>query len=299
MKKLTAWIVSMCLFVCLCGCNAEEFAAAMREMAQTAEKAAENVGTKDDMRGEIHAAFIDVGQGDCEFVILPDGKTILIDAGTADSAGRIINYIKSCGVERLDYVIATHPHADHIGGMAEVIKAFDIGQIYMPKVSTNTKTFERLLLTIKEKGLSVNTAKAGVSLFGVDGISACFVAPVKEKYDDLNNYSAVLRLCYNDVSFLFTGDAEAESEAQIDGNIKADVLKVGHHGSSTSSSKKFIERVSPKIAVISCGTGNSYGHPHKETLERLENFGIKYYRTDENGTVVVSSDGKDISVKTE
>ena len=252
----------------------------------------------------LQVSFIDVGQGDSELLILPDGKTILIDAGEAKTADALIRFIQSLGVSRLDYIIATHPHADHIGGMAKVIGAFDVGSVYLPKVEHDTKTFEDLLLAVKEKGLKINTAKAGVTLLDEAGVRAEFLAPCADKYKDLNNYSAVLKLTYQNVSFLFMGDAEQESERQIikqatEGALSADVIKLGHHGSSTSSSKAFLGAVSPSIAVVSCGEGNSYGHPHAETLQTLERLGITIYRTDENGTVTVSTDGTSLDVQTQ
>ena len=252
----------------------------------------------------LQVSFIDVGQGDSELITLPDGKTILIDAGEAKTADALIRSIQSLGAGRLDYIIGTHPHADHIGGMAKVIDAFDVGAVYLPKVEHDTKTFENLLLAVKEKGLKINTAKAGVILLNEAGVRAEFLAPCADKYKDLNNYSAVLRLTYQDVSFLFMGDAEQESERQIikqasEGALSANVIKLGHHGSSTSSSKAFLEAVSPSIAVISCGEGNSYGHPHAETLQTLDRLGITVYRTDESGTVTVSTDGTALQVQTQ
>lgn len=249
--------------------------------------------------GMLRTYYIDVGQGDSELICLPNGQTVLIDAGDAKSADKVISFIQSLGVSRLDYVIATHPHADHIGGMADVIEAFDVGGVYMPKVSQNTKTFEKLLLTIKNKGLKINTAKENVVLLDSDGIKAVFVAPCRDKYNDLNNYSAVLKLTFGEVSFLFMGDAEKESEREITADISADIIKLGHHGSSTSSSKAFLQAASPAAAIISCEENNSYGHPHAGTLKTLEALGIAAYRTDESGTVTVITDGKTYKIETE
>ncbi len=246
----------------------------------------------------MQVSFFDVGQGDCELIVLPDGKTILIDAGESKSANDIISFLEEKGVSRLDYVIATHPHADHIGGMQKVIEAFDVGEIYMPKVEHDTKTYENLLLTIQEKGLRIHTAKEGVSLIDEGGVSAQFVAPCSDSYKDLNNYSAVLRLTYGDVSFLFMGDAEQESEDQITADVSADIIKLGHHGSSTSSSQAFLEAVSPSAAIISCGKDNSYGHPHEETLQTLDRLGVESYRTDQDGTVTVTTDGTAYRIET-
>ncbi len=224
---------------------------------------------------------------------------MLIDAGTNESGQTVVNYIKSLGYTSVDYVIGTHPHEDHIGGLDDVINSFDIGKIYMPKVTTDTKTFEDVLDAVENKNLTINTAKSGVVITETDDFSVKIVAPVSEQYDDLNNYSAVVKVSYKDNSFLFTGDAEELSENQITDDISADVLKAGHHGSSTSSSDKFLDRVCPSTVVISCGEDNSYGHPHKETIEKLNSRNIKYYRTDINGTVVATSDGSTITFTTD
>lgn len=248
---------------------------------------------------ESAVTFIDVGQGDCTLIRLFDGRTILIDAGESGSDEIINEYIYDCGIDTLDYVIATHPHADHIGGMEGVIREFDVKKIYMPKATATTKTYERFLRAVKEKGLKITTAKAGVKMIDEDGISAEFLAPVKSQYDDLNNYSAVLKLTCGKVSFLFTGDAEAEAERQIDADVGADILKVAHHGSSTSSSAEFISRVWPEVAVISCGEDNSYGHPHNKVMERLELAGARCYRTDVNGNITVVTNGEKYKIMLE
>ena len=249
--------------------------------------------------GNLRVNYIDVGQGDSEFIEFPNGETMLIDAGTNESGQTVVNYIKSLGYTSVDYVIGTHPHEDHIGGLDDVINSFDIGKIYMPKVTTDTKTFDDVLDAVENKNLTINTAKSGVVIAETDDFSVKIVAPVSEQYDDLNNYSAVVKVSYKDNSFLFTGDAEELSENQITDDISADVLKAGHHGSSTSSSDKFLDRVCPSTVVISCGEDNSYGHPHKETIEKLNSRNINYYRTDINGTVVATSDGSTITFTTD
>lgn len=239
--------------------------------------------------------FLDVGQGDSEFIEFPDGKCMLIDAGTAEYSLTVTEAIENYGYSSIDYVVATHPHADHIGGMSSVLESFDVGEIYMPKVSSNTKTFENLLTAISDKGMSVNTAKAGVEIYSDSMLKMEFLAPVSDSYDDLNNYSAVLKITYGNYSFLFTGDAEDISENEMLLNdssaLASDVLKVGHHGSDSSSTAEFLSAVQPEYAVISCGKGNSYGHPHSETLDRLNAIGTQIYRTDKQGTITVICDG--------
>ena len=249
-------------------------------------------------KGLMTVFFLDVGQGDSELIHLPDGQTMLIDAGNPENGPQIVDALRLLGIKRIDTLIATHPHADHIGGMAQVVRSVSVGSVYMPKVSTNTKTFEELLDTIRGKNLGIHTAKAGVKLYDGEGVSATMLAPVGSHYDDLNQYSAVVRLVYGKTSFLFTGDAGEESEKQIQGNIRSNVLKVGHHGSSTSTSKEFLRRVSPAYAVIEVGKGNTYGHPAKPTLTKLKEIGARIYRTDEEGTVKMVSNGTQISVET-
>ena len=246
--------------------------------------------------GELRVSFIDVGQGDSEFIELPNGETLLIDAGTNETGADVVNYIESLGYSSIDYVVGTHPHEDHIGGLDDVIRTFDVESVYMPKVTADTKTFEDVLDAVAEKGLSINTAKAGVTLVDGDGLSVKMLAPVLDEYDNTNDYSAVIRIVYDDTSFIFMGDAEQYAEDLITGDVDSDVLKVGHHGSSTSTGEAFLERVSPSYAVISCGLGNSYGHPHTETIEKLG--GIPVFRTDEMGTIVATSDGSEISFRT-
>lgn len=248
--------------------------------------------------GKLTVSYIDVGQGDSIFIQTPSGKTMLIDAGVPEMGSRVVDYIRSRGVNKIDILVGTHPHADHIGGIPAVIENFQIGKFYMPKVITTTNTFEDVLKAAKAKGLSINVAKAGVVLDLGNEVKAQMLAPNSSHYDDLNNYSAVIKITYKNTAFLFTGDAEKESEEEMLSrgyDLKADVLKVGHHGSSSATTWAFLKAVSPKYAVISVGKGNDYGHPHKETMEKLKSLGITVYRTDECGTVVAVSDGRTIS----
>jgi competence protein ComEC len=243
--------------------------------------------------------FIDVGQGDCTFIQLADGKTILIDGGNKADATAIINYLQSLKIVSIDYLIATHPHEDHIGSLPAIIKKFNIGSIYMPKITHNTKIFEDLLLSIKAKGYKINNAAAGVKIIDTLSTKLTLFAPNSGEYNELNNYSVVAKLIYKDTSFLFTGDAEDVSEKEMlkrNYDLKSDVIKIGHHGGRTSSTKEFLEEVAPAYAVISLGKDNDYGHPHKETLERLSALKIKVFRTDEQGTIVIGSNGKTLSI---
>jgi len=249
--------------------------------------------------GRLTVHFIDVGQADCILIQFPDEQVALIDGGNRDDAENVVRYIEKLGVEKIDYLLATHPHEDHIGGLPEVIKQFEIGKIYMPKVSANTMIFETLLTEIEKKNLKIISGKAGISIIDTDEIDFFLLAPNSDKYNETNNYSLVAKLDYKDSSFLFMGDAEKESEKEIIDlgyNIDADVLKVGHHGGESSTSQGFLENVNPFYAVISAGKNNSYGHPHKETLERLSKMDITVLRTDEMGTIIMTSDGNTISI---
>ena len=239
--------------------------------------------------------YIDVGQADATFIELSNGQTMLIDAGNSENGPQIVNYLKGLGYYKITYLVATHPHADHIGGMAYVVNQMGIGSVYMPKAVATTQTYEELLTAIQTKGLGVLTAKAGVSILDTDSLNMKMLAPNKEQYRDLNNHSAVIQITNQKNTFLFMGDAEELSENEITDNPAADVLKVGHHGSNSSTGAAFLKKVQPKYAVISVGTGNDYGHPAQGTLDRLAAIGATVYRTDRDGTIVLTSDGTTIT----
>lgn len=242
---------------------------------------------------------IDVGQGDC-ILLECGGEYMLIDSGEAAAENNVKDYLNSLNVKKLDYVVITHPHSDHCGGMSSVLQDFDTDTIIMPDVSHTTSVWEKLVDTIKEKDIPVKKAAAGDTYM----LSSCrltVLAPNAESYNNLNNYSVVLKAVYGDTSFLLTGDAEELSENEMTEkgfDLSADVLKVGHHGSNTSTSESFLKKVGPEYAVISDGAGNDYGHPHKEILKRLDSAGAQIYRTDLLGTIVITSDGSNISVFT-
>lgn len=247
-----------------------------------------------DSKSKLEVHYLDVGQGDATLIILPNQEVMLIDAGERSKGVFVREYIEDLGIRKIDYLVGTHPHTDHIGGLEEVINNFDIGSIYMPRASSTSKTFESLLNTINEKNLKVKSAKSGVNIIDEDGLKIDIVAPNSEKYAKLNNYSAVIKITYKNNKFLFMGDAEEVSEKEIKEDISADVIKIGHHGSNTSSSEEFIARVKPKYAIISVGDGNKYNHPSKDVLKKLENIGALVYRTDISGSIVISSDGNNI-----
>jgi len=249
--------------------------------------------------GKLNVHFIDVGQAD-SILIQQGNQSMLVDAGNNADNTLVKNYVSAQGITHLDYVVGTHPHEDHIGGLDYIINSFSIGKIYMPKAPSTTKTYEDVLTAISNKGMKISAPTPGDS-FKVGDATVTILAPNSSSYDDLNNYSIVLRVTYGNTSFMLDGDAESLSESQILNkgfNVKADVLKVGHHGSSSSTSLSFLNKVNPKYAIISVGAGNSYGHPTEQTISRLQGKGITIYRTDECGTIVATSDGSSISFNT-
>ena len=237
---------------------------------------------------------IDVGQGDSLLLTSSDGETMLIDAGPAAAKDDVLYFLQQRNITKLDYVIATHPHEDHIGSMAAIIRTYPIGTFYLPDATHTTATFRAMIEALEDANCDVVAAEAGTEIAWQMG-KAQFIAPQSGFSDtDLNNASAVLHLRFGDTAFLLTGDAERISEqAMLDAfsDIRAQVLKVGHHGSSTSTTAAFLAAVNPKIALISCGADNSYGHPHRETIAGLSSVSAAIYRTDLHGSISVLSDG--------
>lgn len=251
--------------------------------------------------------FFDVGQGDSALVQTPDGANLLIDAGTPESADGLVARLQQLGVKKLDVVLATHPHADHIGGMHKVLERFAVGDFYMPRVAAaqvpTTKTYTRMLQTLQKKGIKAKEAYAGQTAFQSGDCRLELLAPVKgASYEDLNDYSIVARLRCGDKGFLFTGDASKASEAQMCAQqrdkLPADLLKCGHHGSNTASTEDFLDAVHPRTTIISCGRDNSYGLPTQKTLRRLQQHGVEIHRTDEERSILVSCDGSRITLQT-
>lgn len=249
---------------------------------------------------EVH--FIDVGQGDSTLVI-SQGEAMLIDSGDKDDSNKIEKYLEKQGVTELKYLIATHPHADHIGEMSEIIDQFQVDKFIMPKVKADmtptTTIYEKMLKSIKAKGLKITQAKP--MEFELGSCKVKLFTPKKD-YDDLNNYSTLVKITDGENSFLITGDCETTEEKDILSqryDVSAKVLKAGHHGSSTSSGVDFLNKVMPRYAVISCGKGNKYGHPHEETVTRLKKYASHLYVTADVGTIVFSSDGEGLSVSAE
>lgn len=254
--------------------------------------------------GRLQVHYIDVGQGDSTLVISPSGRSMLIDAGDNTSYEVIRPYLKEYGVEKIDILIGTHPDADHIGGIDDIIKNHDIGKFYMPSKLHTTKTFKDVLIEAKQKNLGIIEAAGDKKIDFDPDVEVILLSPEKGKNygDDNNAYSAVVYMVYKDTSFLFMGDAEYENEKDIMRNypnLTADVIKIGHHGSASSSSPEFIKQIDPIAAAVSCGYKNKYSHPHREILGLLESSEIPLYRTDEQGDIVFRSDGQSITADKE
>jgi beta-lactamase superfamily II metal-dependent hydrolase len=252
--------------------------------------------------GGVTVHFLDVGQGKA-ILIQSGGENAVIDVGENGQGSGAISYLRERGVEKIDLLIGTHPHSDHIGDMDMLIEAFEIGEILLPDipaaVTPTTQTYTDLLLAIGKKGLQITLAQPGEA-YSLGDATLTILSPLAA-YTELNELSVATRLVYGETAFLFTGDIEAAAEADIlesGRSLKADVLDVAHHGSNSSSTADFLERVRPSIAVISCGVDNSYGHPARDAVERLQTAGATIYRTDLDGAVVVTSDGNTVEVET-
>lgn len=248
--------------------------------------------------------FIDVGQGDCTLLAC-DGKIMLIDCGEYQYSSDVISYLTERGVSRIDYLVGTHPHSDHMGGMAYIVDKFDIGEVIIPHVSDDdiptTVFYERFLDACWEKDCKVTEAQLG-RVIELGDARAEIIAPASLDYEDVNDYSVSFFVTHGEKSFVLTGDAEGVSENEMfyGGRLqKADVCKAGHHGSGSSSTTAFLNIVRPDISVISCGEGNSYGHPSKSAIDRISRYTSRIYRTDLCGTIIIESDGKDLRVMTE
>ncbi|MBE6881126.1 MAG: MBL fold metallo-hydrolase [Ruminococcaceae bacterium] len=254
--------------------------------------------------GEVQVHFIDVGQGDSTLIVTEE-KIVLIDSGETEYDGVVKEYIKNLGITKIDIVIGTHPHSDHIGSMSKVVDGVDVSEIILPKMTKDmipaTKCYNDLLESADKKEAKVRFVRAGERLKLSEGCIIDILAPVSD-YDDLNNYSITCKLVHGENSFLFTGDIETSAEYDIvesGADLSVDVLKVPHHGSATSSSYKFLKEVRPTYAVFHVGSPNDYGHPNENIYDRYKEFGCKRYRTDVNGNIVFKSDGTKLSIETE
>lgn len=252
--------------------------------------------TESDM---MYVDFIDVGQGNCTLVHLGD-TAILVDSGEVGAAQTVINYIKNLGIDELDCVLVTHPHSDHMGAMTKILYEFKIKDLIMPEIPEDiiptNSTYEKFLTAVSDNAENVIPAEAGMT-YSYGEMNLEILAPL-HGYDNLNDMSAVSRVSYGETSVMFMGDASTAVEKELlntDRDLSADIINIGHHGSKTASSQKWLEAVNPEFAVICCGSGNEYGHPHSVVTERLDNLGIEYFRTDLNGTVVFQSNSKEFT----
>ncbi len=252
----------------------------------------------------LNVRYFDVGQGDSSLVEC-EGKYMLIDAGENGHEQQLINYLNSVGVQKLDYIIVTHQHSDHIGGIPEVLEEFEADNIIMPRLTeaqtpTNS-TYTAFLKAVQNSGAKVIASKVGAS-YTLGSATFETFGPVTNDAEDINNMSVVVKVTYGENTFLFTGDAETEEEKEVldtGADLDCDVLHAGHHGSYSSSCKDFLNAVTPEICVISCGANNDYGHPHDAALKRIKKHTEEIYRTDICGSIVIQSDGQEIVVNYE
>lgn len=283
------------------------FAFALAGCAASPDKAADASGTEGKGGAPLSIHVLDIGQGDA-ILLEKDGKWALIDSGDVDEREHMTAHLKRYGVKELQSVIITHPHADHVGGMYAVFKAVKVDHIYDNGQAATTNTYRTYLKMIKSKNIPYTAAKGGDTITLLPGVSFKVTGPVKIMKDkkgrpEANNNSVAGRLTYGAFTMFFTGDAEKEEEMDMirafPSDLKSDVLKVGHHGSKTSSSAQFLEKVKPKDAIISAGKGNSYGLPHEITLKKLQKIGANLFRTDRDGTVTVKTDGSHYTITKE
>ena len=290
-QKKKQWLVTLLTFVCMLAALCLFNGNIGRRGEAVIDDSAASDGTTSGM--EVH--FIDVGQGDATLIKV-DGHAMLIDAGENDKGTVVQLYLKKQGVERLDYLVLTHTDSDHIGGADVIISKFDIGEIFLSDFRKDNKTYRELMDSMKSRNMTFSTPEVGAEYELGDAVFT-IIAP-NDTYDDPNNSSMALILDYGENSFLFSGDCEEEAERDIleNGmNLDVDVYQVGHHGSRSSSTEEFLDAMSPEYAVISCEEGNSYGHPHAQTLNNLRARRIKVFRTDEQGSIIAGSDGTDIT----
>lgn len=306
MKKYLSILLILCM--CLTACTATNQATSTSEKSQSDTTSGEAVQSGQEEKaakapdtskpeGTLEVHYIDVGQGDAT-LIKCGSHAMLIDGGNNNKGTTVQLYLKKQGVESLDYVIGTHPDADHIGGLDVIVYKYNCDTVIMPDYEKDTKTYQELVDVIHDKNMKITYPVVGEQ-YALGEAKFTIIAPNSNSYGgNANDYSVAILLEYGKNRFLFTGDAEEASEAEMLTNgidISADVYKVAHHGSRSASTQEFLNAVHPKYAVISCGEGNSYGHPHAEVLNRLRSMGVEVFRTDEQGSIIASSDGENIN----
>ena len=249
--------------------------------------------------GQIEIHFIDVGQADATLIIT-GGGTMLIDAGSRSSGPRVVEYLQELGMTEITYVVGTHPHEDHIGGMDLVLNTFNVGTLLIPPVSHTTRTYERMIEAIENHNIYTRAPEAG-DVINLGGAIFTIIHPNSDNYSNLNDWSISKRMAFGNVSMVTTGDAERPAELEMieaGHYLRADILRLGHHGSRTSTSQEFFDAVSPSIAIIQVGEGNRYGHPHEEVMDRLHAVNARIYRNDHHGDIVLTTDGTNIEIRT-
>lgn len=301
-NRIISALLSICMLFCLCSCTSEIAEPIEKESASpTIINASETEAPKNDIDYSEHSFaihYIDVGQGDAALVVCDD-KTMLIDGGKPNASSIIYTYLKNLNIDYLDYIVASHADDDHIGGLSAPLAKMKVENVIAPETEADTRSYNSLKAKTEEQGLTIQHPKPGDSIdLGSGKIE--FYGPITESESDRNNGSIVMKIIYGDTSFLFTGDAEREEEQEILNagyDLSATVLKVGHHGSKNSTTYPFLREIMPQYAVISVGD-NSYGHPTEDTLSRLRDADVKVYRTDMQGDIIATSDGKTVTITT-
>lgn len=290
------WIVMailLSMMVVMAGCG-----------QKTATSAQQGEGGKSQQNSPLTVKVLDIGQGDA-ILIRVAGQTVLVDTGDSNTRDKMVAYIKKEGITTIDKVIITHPHADHLGGMPGILENFKVGQIYDSGQTATTALYKQYMSLVNKKNIPFTVVTAGTEIVISGDSKLKIFAPEKPFITEsaLNNNSIVAKLIYNQFSMLLTGDAEKDSEARMlktyGGELKSKVLKAGHHGSNTSSSPAFLKAVAPEAAIISVGVNNDYHHPHPSTLKKYVEAKLKVYRTDIDGTVTITSDGKTYKIMKE
>ena len=300
-NRIISALLSICMLFCLCSCTSEMAESIEKESASPTIIASETETPKNDIDYSEHSFaihYIDVGQGDAALVVCDD-KTMLIDGGKPSASSIIYTYLKNLNIDYLDCIVASHADDDHIGGLSAPLAKMNVGNVIAPETEADTRSYNSLKTKTEEQGLTIQHPKPGDSMdLGSSKIE--FYGPITESESDRNNGSIVMKIIYGDTSFLFTGDAEREEEQEILNagyDLSTTVLKVGHHGSKNSTTYPFLREIMPQYAVISVGD-NSYGHPTEDTLSRLRDADVKVYRTDMQGDIIATSDGKTVTITT-
>lgn len=301
LKNVALWLalaVLLAASLTLTGCSGGKKASSQgtSEQSSSQGQTQESQAPADARSADTQVHFIDVGQG-LSVLAESDGHFLLFDGGDRKASSLVVSYLKDQGVETLDYVIASHYDADHLNGVVGALNVFQVSQVLAPDYEADTKVFQSFQSAIEKKNIPLSHPAPGDS-FTFGNASFTVLAPQDKSYQNANDYSVAIRLTAGNVSFLITGDAEAESEAEMVKSglsLESTVYVAGHHGSASSSSWDFLQKAVPEYAVISCGAGNSYGHPHVETMEKLESMEIPVFRTDKQGTVTASTDGTSLT----